>query len=102
MSGKEAAPALSVEIDEGAITMEEDRSWLYAANRSSAAAGAGTPVLAQSLPAAPKACLPARQNAGTAVVSLVATGTWMPVECSSGFRTRIGIATGFRKKFQEN
>jgi len=26
MSGKEAAPALSVEIDDGAIPMEEDRS----------------------------------------------------------------------------
>lgn len=73
MSGKEAAPALSVEIDDGAIPMEEDRSKLYAASRSSAAAGAGTTVLAQSLPAAPEACLPARQNAGTAVVSLVAS-----------------------------
>ncbi len=69
MSGKEAAPALSVDIDDGAIPMEEDRSWLYAASRSSAAAGAGTRVLAQSLPSAPESCLPARQNAGTAVES---------------------------------
>jgi hypothetical protein len=72
MSGKEAAPTSNVEIDDEAIPMEEDRSWLYAASRSGAAAGAGTRVLAQSLPAAPEACLPARQDAGTAVVSLVA------------------------------
>ena len=34
MSGKEAAPALSVEIDDGAIPMEENRSWLPVPARS--------------------------------------------------------------------
>ena len=33
MSGKEAAPAASVEINDGAITMEEDRSRLSATSR---------------------------------------------------------------------
>ena len=37
MSGKEAAPAESVEINDGAITMEEDRSRLSATSRLYAA-----------------------------------------------------------------
>ena len=37
MSGKEAAPAASVEINDGAITMEEDRSRLSATSRLYAA-----------------------------------------------------------------
>ncbi len=94
MSGKEAAPASSVEIDDGAIPMEENRSWLYAASLSSAAAGAGTRVLAQSLPAAPEASLPALQNAGTAVVSLVAA--W---ELWKRITTNLN-ACGMQQRFQ--
>ena len=42
MSGKEAAPAASVEINDGAITMEEDRSRLYATSRLYAYQPAGS------------------------------------------------------------
>ena len=37
MSGKENAPDASVEINDGAITMEEDRSRLHATSRLYAA-----------------------------------------------------------------
>ena len=94
MSGKEAAPASSVEIDDGAIPMEEDRSWLYAASLSIAAAGAGTRVLAQTLPAAPEASRPARQKACTAVVSLVAA--W---ELRKRITTNLNVC-GMQQRFQ--
>ncbi len=74
MSGKAAAPAASVEIDDGAIPMEEDRSCLYAISRSGAAACAGTGPSSWRCPSprlvtALGACLPTQQNA---IVSLVA------------------------------
>ena len=82
MSGKEAAPASSAEIDDGAIPMEEDRSWLYAASLSIAAAGAGTRVLAQTLPAAPEASLPALHSRCLACGGLrVAEADYNELEC---------------------
>ncbi len=94
MSGKEAATAASVKIDDEAVPMEGDRSLLYTASRSGATAGDGTWALVPPHGPHPRSvaalgtCLPTLQNAGAAVVSL-----WqlcgsviqrMPAECRNG------------------
>jgi hypothetical protein len=70
MSGKEAAPAASVEINDGAITMEEDRSRLSATSRLYAASrldpGPCCPVAAARL----RGRVPAR-SPGSVLVLLV-------------------------------
>ena len=70
MSGKEAAPAASVEINDGAITMEEDRSRLSATSRLYAASrldpGPCRPVAAARL----RGRVPAR-SPGSVLVLLV-------------------------------
>jgi hypothetical protein len=100
MSGKEAAPAASVEINIGAITMEEDRSRLSATSRLYAASrldpGPCCPVAAARL----RGRVPARSPGSVLVLLVVSLVEAKYSECLRN--EAISFGAGFSKEKRRN